>query len=717
MRLLRAVRDHAAPALLLVATAALAVATLVVSAAAGGEARREVLLTPAALALLVAAGPATDLARRRRAELTLVRLRGAHGLPLLVRVVGEPVWLVVGAGVVGMIAGGVVARLLHSRWGTPELIEPADLVPALVLIGALAVVAAAAAGLVARESLQLALRRPQWSGAGPGADFVARAAAIATLLAAFLAVYSAAGDDSGTLVLVGPVLLGIAAGQLTVWVVRSLSPVLGRRLGARSIAVLLGVRRALGVTHVTRLRAVVASAVVATSCLSAVLATSAWADDSARLTQGAPLRLELPNGTAHGALLLSRRLDPEGRWLMAVAVNVAREEARYRTVWLDLERYARVSSAFLASTHADLDRALDELRAAPTVRLVTGDVIELSSTGPGPGTGSATVNYVGDAGDVGTVEVLLAGGRAEVEDCVEGCVVLSLVATEAVELTGLSLGRTDLLDQVWVDEEGATVGPGALSLAPRVIVRPSEGSAPVPVLVAGRPGYGERPEVSDVGGALRPVEQVGDRPALPFVEGAGLLGDLTVALAGAPGTIPAVHSVVLARSDTPDDVLAGLRAAGAGPPVALAGADGALGDRERAEDRVRRAGLVAATGLFQIALLTGRRRRCEDGAHDDAALRLIGVPLAVLRRARLVETGAVAGLVLVATLLAGWLVTVIVTEAGLVPVGPARPPLDSSPRIVVVVGVAAAAALATGATTLLEARRRRLAPLVAGEET
>ena len=77
--------------------------------------------------------------------------------------------------------------------------------------------------------------------------------------------------------------------------------------------------------------------------------------ESARLRQGGPLRLDLPDDSAQAALTLTRRLDPDGRWLMAAAVNDARDEARYRTAWLDLERYDRVAADFLSSTSADVD--------------------------------------------------------------------------------------------------------------------------------------------------------------------------------------------------------------------------------------------------------------------------------------------------------------------------------------------------------------------------
>ena len=95
MRLLRAVRAHAGPVLLLVATTVLSVAAFVVSTAAAGDAARRPVLVPlAALALLVAAGPSMDLARRRRTELALLRLRGARGPSLVTGVAGESVAVV-----------------------------------------------------------------------------------------------------------------------------------------------------------------------------------------------------------------------------------------------------------------------------------------------------------------------------------------------------------------------------------------------------------------------------------------------------------------------------------------------------------------------------------------------------------------------------------------------------------------------------------------------
>ncbi len=718
MRLLRAVRAHAGPALLLVATTVLSVATLVVATAAAGEEARTTVLVPiAALALLVAAGPSTDLARRRRPELTLVRLRGATGPRLLARVVGEAVVVVLVAGALGLAVGAAAVRLLHTSWDLPLLIDTQELGPALLLVAGLVVVAAVAAGVVAREPLQVAIRRRTWTGPGATATFVGLVCAIATVLAAVVAVYSATSDDPGSLVLAGSFLIGAAVGQLAVWSTRVLSTIAARAAGSRSTALLLGVRRALGAEHSARLRAVVAAGVVVAAGACAVTATSGWAEESARLRQGGPLVLELPDTSAQAALNLTRRLDPEGQWLMAAAVNDARDEARYRTAWLDLERYDRVAADFLSSTAADVGDAVGELTSAPGARTVAGDVVVLDATGPA--TATVTVTYVDDEGVVGSVDVPVATGQAELENCLEGCIVLSLSSTEVVEVAGLSVGDTDLLDQVWVSETGATAGPGALELQPGVVLRPADAAAPVPVLAAGEPDYGDDPaEVDDLGGGPRPVEQVGERPALPLVEGAGLLGDLRVGLAGAPGTIPAVRSVVLARADTPDEVLTGLRDAGAEPPQVLDPARGGLGPEQRAEDRVRRAGLVAAIGLGLLALATGRRRRRRALAHDDASLRLLGVRTGALRRARLVEATVLSGLVFGATLAGGWLAaSTLVEVSGLVPTGPSRLPLDaSSPPFALLVGTALIAALVTGLSVLPGARRTAPAHLLTGEE-
>ena len=344
------------------------------------------------------------------------------------------------------------------------------------------------------------------------------------------------------------------------------------------------------------------------------------------------------------------------------------------------------------------------------VRFVTGDVLTLSATGSDSTT--VTVSYVGDEGFVSSAAVPVAAGSVPVDDCVEGCVVLSLLSPVRVEVTGLSLGGTDLLDDAW------GTGGRPVALTPDVAARPAGAMAAEPMLVAGRPDYGdEGPNADDVGGTTRPVEEVGVRTALPLVEGAGLLGDLPVALAGAPGTVPAVRSLVLARSDTPDDVLAALRTAGAGPPAALDPARGGLGERERAEDRVRRTSLVAAAGLGLLALAGGWRRRRRDRAHDDAVLRLVGVPLGVLRRARLVESLVLGTLVLVATLAGGWLSAGVVADAaGLVPTGPSRLPLDPQRPVALLVAFAVVGAVATGVTALLGPGRTQPARLVTDVE-
>jgi len=722
MRLLRAVRAHAGPVLLLFATTVLSVAAFVVSTAAAGDAARRPVLAPlAALALLVAAGPSVDLARRRRTELALIRLRGARGPSLVTGVAGESVAVVLVSGAVGLAAGGAAVRLLHASWDLPVLIGLGELGPAVLLTGALAVVAAAAAGVVAREPLRVSIRRHSWAGPGATARFVGLVSAIAAVVTAVLAVYSAMSGDPGSLVLAGPVLVGVAAGQLVVWVTRGLSTAAPHAARSRSTALLLGVRRALGAEQGARLRAVVAAGVVAATSACAVAATADWADESARLRQGGPLSLDLPDSSAQAAVTLTRQLDPDGRWLMAAAVNDARDEARNRTAWLDLERYDRVAADFLSSTSADVDGAVDDLRDAPPVTFVDGDAVELAAVSGDPDA-TVTLAYVDDDGVVSSVVVPVAAGgavaRAEVQDCALACVALGLTSPVPVKVIGLSLGGTDLLAESWAGEDGVLSGPGTVDVRPGQVSRPTAATATQPMLVAGDPDYGGgRAEADDVGGEPRPVEPVGTRPALPLVEGAGLLGDLPVALAGAPGTIPAVRTLVLARADTPDEVIDGLREAGAGPPEALDAARAGLGPQQRAEDRVRRAGLVAAIGLGLLALAVGGRRRRRTIAHDDASLRLVGVRASELRRARLVEGAVLAVLVLAATAAAGWLAAATLVEAsGLVPTGPARLPLDASPSVPLVVGVAVAASLATGVAALLGTRRTPSARLAAGEE-
>ncbi len=717
MRTLRAVRAHGGPVVLLAVVVAVVVAAAVLTAsvaAAGADDARSATSTPLLLlALVVVPVPALELARRRRTELALVRVRGAHGVRLVGLVAGASVASVAAGGVVGVAAGAVAVRLLHGPWDVSNRVGGSGLAAAGLVTAGAALVAAGCAWLVVREPLATAVRRCTWGGPGAAASFAGLVGGVGVLVAALLAVYQsgadAGADDGGSLVLAGSALIGISAGQVVVWALRAAMTQAGQAAATRSTGVLLGLRRALGTEHAGRLRAVVAAGVVVAAAAGAVTATSDWADDSARLRQGAPLRIALPDAGSLSTLLLTQRLDPDGRWLMAAAVLDDGADAEQRIAWLDLARFDRVAGDFLAPTSADLVPRIAALRDAAAVRTVTGDSLRVGAGTRVPSRRPVTVTleYVGDEGFVANAALDVAAGATAslaVPDCAEACVVIGLSASAAVEVTELRLGETDLLaSERWVGPAGTAPGPGALTLPDGEALVPVDAVAPAPMVTAGDPVYPDgEPAIAEIGGSTRPVRSVGSRPGLPLVEGAGLLGDLPVALAGARGSVADVSNVVLARADTPDDVLAGLSEAGAEAPQRVQPSSSVLGGRDLAEDRIRR--VVAGAGLLLglLVVASGRRRRVRAGRRERAALRLVGVPAHELRRAGLVETTLLAAVVTLATAVGGWVAAATVVDAsGLVPAGSTRLPFGSTASPLVVVGAALLVALLVVAGAVL----------------
>ena len=690
MRSLRAVRASGSSWVLLALVAAVVTSAVVVGVgASGGAARGGAYLPVVLLGLVVVPLPATELARRRRDEVALVRLRGGYGARLAGAVAGLSLAAVGVGALLGVAVAGALLRLLRADWGVSSLIRADELLAAAGVAAVLAVPAVGSAVAVAREPLAAALRRPAWSGPGSRGDLAALVLGLGFLVTAGLAVYRAA-DAPGVLVLAGPALCGLAAGQLLVWVRRGLARTAAP--SARSVGLLVGLRRALATRQDAPVRAVVACAVVAATAAGAVSATDAWADDTARLAHGGPVRVVMDDASALSTLLLTRRLDPDGRWLLAAAVNDERDEARYRVAWLDLDRYDRVLGDHLASTPGGLAGDVDALRDAPAVQLVAGDAFTIATTAA---RATATVDYLDDDGVITSAVAQLdpaGGGVVPVTDCASACVVLGASLSAAGTVSALTLGEVDLLaSQSW----------DRLDLAPGDVARPVASAAAEPMLAAGSP---ETDEVAGIGGTSRPLAVVGERDALPLVLGAGLVGDLPVALAATGGSVPAVRSLVLAREDTPPDLLDDLVAEGGTTVAGWGPAETALDDRALAEERIGRATGLAAVVLGLLALAAAAAGRREDRRRERAALLLVGVPRSTLRRATRVEAVVLAVGVALAAGPGAWLAAVSVGDgADWVVPGAAGLELGS----VLAPGVVVAAALAAAVATALSLVRLR----------
>ncbi|WP_134767539.1 hypothetical protein [Nocardioides sp. 1609] len=733
MRVLRAARAYGGALTLLAATAAALVAAVVVGVAATGPDGRPATVVPLLLlALVVVPVPTVELARRRRAEVALVRVRGAGPGRLLGAVAGPAVGAVLVGAAAGAAGGLAGASLLREPWDLPAAPGSSPWVWGGVAATVALLTALAGCAAVAREPLATALVRPGWRRAPGVADVVV---GVALLVAVAVVVQrsrgGAPGDGGaptgGDLVLAGSAVLGVAAGHALVTGLRALVPAVAA--DGRSTAVLLALRRVVAGDQRARTRAVVAAGVVAVAALTAATAAGGWADRAARLDQGGPVRVALADTDALSALLLTRDLDPEGRWLMAAAFDASRDEPELRIAWLDLARYDRVSGDFLAGSAADVGPETDSLRAAPAVAPVTGDAVTVTRAGADRPV-TVTLSFLTDDAGLDTASVALgageATGTAEVSTCPRACVVVGLTATAPVEVTALGLGATDLLAAAWTSAgttAGSTTGTsrrttdqttgGSLALGPAAPLAPSAATTAIPVLTAGRPSWPDAgPAVPGIGGGSRPATAAGDRTALPLVGAAGVLADLPTALAGAVDSVSGVQVLVLARADTPADVLAGLRDAG-GDPVTFGGGEAALEGPWAAERHARSVVAVGAGALGLLVFLAGRRRRGLAARREHAALRLVGVPGPERRRADVLEAAVLAGATLAATAGAGYLAAVTVVAATpLVPAGPARPPIGSTvePWVLLLGAVGTAVAAVLGAALVRAGAARRSDP-------
>jgi hypothetical protein len=186
------------------------------------------------------------------------------------------------------------------------------------------------------------------------------------------------------------------------------------------------------------------------------------------------------------------------------------------------------------------------------------------------------------------------------------------------------------------DEVVTVVAPrdGALSQVP------GEAIAPLPVVATDsvRWDEGEDRVVATTAGRERPAKVVGRVAALPLVEAEGVLADLPAAVAAAGSTVPAASALVLARADTPDDLLAALTQAGGGEPVTLEQTK----DATVAASNARQSRLYVIVGgcCLLVALLclgsAGASQR-DDRRREVAALRLVGVRADVMVRSGRLE--------------------------------------------------------------------------------
>lgn len=697
-----------------------------------------------------------ELAAARRDEIGLARLRGADVPQVVGQLATEPLVALLLGTAAGVPLGLLLARTASGAWldgAEPGAPGPVTVLACLaVVVVGLAGVLVGTAGVV-REPLAAQVspaRRQRAAGAG---TLLARALVVA---AAVVAAYRTrvVGDDPDLVTLAAPALLGLAVGEAAVLGLRLAARAAVPLTGRRGTAVFVAVRRlARSADSAAAVRLLVAVAVVAGLALGGARAVDAWADETARLRAGAPLALEY-DGSAAAALRTTRDVDPAGDWLAAAAV-ATRGEGADRRAFVDATRWARVAGEHLAGTGAaDLAALAPRLRSTRGAVVVAGDRIEVDALARGaqPGSLLVVVDYVadGDYTESATVRVDVGpGGRvrspeAPLAGCDRGCVATRLSvgprdgsSAPRLSLRSLTVGGTDLLAAAWtpVDPRSVTDRDGERRLVTwagglgttgllrdAVELAPGSSGTALPVVATG--SARDAGTVAGPGGDPRPARVIATVAALPLVEGDGLVGDLSSALAASPPGVAGSRVVVLARADTPPAVLAAVRAAGGGAPRTLADVRALVRDET---------GAAQARGYALVALLAGvvavlaaaapaRRRRASHG-QEVAALRLLGVPRRTLRRAGRLEVAGQAGTVVLASGVGGVLATgLLLPHLPLVRVPAAAVPLDPVGDPGALTLVATGTALAAAALCALVgagARRvgaRRTDPAVLREE-
>lgn len=693
-----------------------------------------------------------ELATARREEIGLARLRGIRGLRLGGILLTEPLVAIVLGSALGLVLGWLVARVAGGAWldaGKAELGSAAAYVALGTAAGSLLIVLAGTRATVNEPlSVQVATRNRPRRATTPvlfGSVFVIVGAAVASYRSR-----EVVDGSPDVLVLLGPALVGLALGQVAIWMLRIVARGATGATATSGLSAFLATRRLSRADDlVTPMRLLVAAAVVGVLALTGASSVTGWVDGEARIAAGGPVSVPVENGAVQ-ALALTRSLDPEGEHLMAVAVVPNEGRLGERRAYVDAERFEAVAGDFYAETSAaEAAARIPGLVTDAADLSVSGNRLTVASRLLEQGQGFTIglilqLSYVTSDNSGASIEVVLDPTRSGPDDrrsvglpgCAAGCQVTGLAigrmlgdpgggevnvfaiddSTYRVLLTDLSVGDRSLLDAVWQPDRSAieafrnsrfypgldlsfrTVGngPEGLELHPLpdglLNVNLAATSDPIPEFAAGaEPGV-----PLDVAGNDRVLGEGTRFAALPLLGAVGQLTDLPTSMLGSGSTVPDAETSIVIAEGTPDSLVAALT--------------DATGTEARSLDDVRRT-LGAAAGADQarayalmavfcalvalLALAAGVARHLRSYRHDVASLRVLGVGLGAVRRAGRVELVSLAVIVALAVVAGGFLaVQLLLGGLPLVTVTPAASPLDTDPNLVTLVVPAVVAAVA-----------------------
>ncbi|NYE36439.1 hypothetical protein F4692_001572 [Nocardioides cavernae] len=633
-------------------------------------------------------------------ELALASLRGVTARRLWGLGLAEPVALLVIATPLGVALGLGSGLALARAWLVPGLPLPVPalswLAAAAVLLAALAV-ACVAIGLVVRESLasQLAgVRRPvaarRWS-------VVAQLTLVALAATVLLSKLSdGGGGDPDVTDLLLPVLLAVVAGLLatrltavlaTWWTRRSRGRSLSGFVSSRAIS-----RRQEGTLVILPITAAIAVAVFGAGVYDSA---ATWRTSVAATVSPAHTTWHSPVSYAE-TLELTRRIDPEGEWVMA-AGSVLNPGAAFSVV--DASRLARVATwPPTWSPGLDVDQVVEEIEPPGEVPTFSGRRISvtvdngaqtdkplavevrfgrrdgiplkvyLGPYGPGESTRSARVPWCRDLPC--PIEGMTLGGGAGTNMEMSGTASVVAIEADGEPVAGAIDGadwvptpdpavRTAITDlrvsggELVLDlDTGDSVGMARLTSGGIVEARPALMGPKVQQTALAK---------LDEGFGLIRVDPVGEIEGMPFVGPAGLLVDYSSFITDRPVYNSNLDTRVLQRDGAPAEVTDALTAAGLTIETTLAQERRVL-DQSAYALALRLYAVVAAlvlvmalAGLFVSAAvqLPARRR-------DAAALRVVGVPRSSVMVAVVRELAVVLGSAAVAGILAGSLAQYVV---------------------------------------------------------
>jgi hypothetical protein len=756
MLTLRAVGARAGSSLSLFALWALTVLGCVLDVGLGSAAHLPAgsALGLVLLGLVALAAHCATSVRSRTPEVALARLRGVRGVRLLRASVSEPAAVLAAATVAGSALAAAGGPILAGRWtGTGSAFRlGADewTTGGVLLVVGLAVIVAVSRRTTYQPLHDLidAHRRPR--PAGTAGSFLMLLAVFGAAVSTYQARQLGAGR-ADWLSFLSPALIGLTAGQLAIWLlaVCCRAVQLSQRLDARLPSFLTVRRLSRRAGAVAAVRLVVAGVVVAGVATMSWVGSRAWSDTTARIETGGPVAYDVPTGALQ-AYTASRRADPAGRWLMAESASVDPSGGSARDVFADTTRWRRVVGDFFAGTAVDdVTRSVDTVAAgAPVVavRASTASVrfTALSARRALPSSRQLgrvrrrlqrydivplqlSIDYVDDRGQAETVSLPprpwrtpvrygrgVVGYTMPVRHCSRACAVGDVSVQGhthgRVRITSLTFGRLDLLhpggqglSPVAGSHAASAVVPrsGGLDLAvtdpydPHPLLRfePRQTAAIATARLRLSTLRG-RPQADGIDGVSRPVSVDGRTRALPLLGREGVLLDLGAALRGAGGQLPDTTSLVVARSDTPPDLLRKLEGTGV---VGEKRTVTAVLHRIESDDAavgVRLYLLLAVLGLLvcAVSVLASVTEQRRERRGEAAALRSAGVRAASLARSYREEAAWLGAAVAVAGLVAAWLgCRAVLAVLPLVESGRFDLGFDATPRLDVLAGVAVGA--------------------------